>query len=291
MKKVTIISVNYNGLAYTCRMIDSIYRFETYPFKIIIVDNGSKENEAETLQRQYPGITVIRSEKNLGFAGGNNLGIQQCDTDFIFLLNNDTEIKAPVLEKLAERMESQPRIGCVSPKIRFAFENAPIQFAGYTPLSAVTLRNHLIGFKEEDKGQYDIPHPTPFAHGAAMMVKKEVIDKAGLMPENYFLYYEELDWCEQIKKAGYEIWYEPASCIYHYESASTGQGSPLRTYYMARNRLLYAQRNRHGIIRPLAYLYQICIVSPKNILIYALKGDRKLIVPTLRGIWNGITGK
>ena len=117
----------------------------------------------------------------------------------------------------------------VCPKIRFAWDNNPIQFAGYTPLSRITMRNRSIGFGEEDHGQYDAAHPTPYAHGAAMMVKREAIEKAGLMPECYFLYYEELDWSMMMRRAGYEIWYEPSTTIYHKESQTTGQQSPLRT--------------------------------------------------------------
>jgi GT2 family glycosyltransferase len=113
--------------------------------------------------------------------------------------------------------------------MRFEWGNHPIQFAGYTPLSSITIRNRAIGCGEEDKGQYDTPHPTPYAHGAAMMVKREAIEKVGLMPECYFLYYEELDWSMMMTRAGYDIWYEPACTIFHKESQSTGQNSPLRT--------------------------------------------------------------
>ena len=131
----------------------------------------------------------------------------------------------------------------VCPKIRFAWDDNPIQFAGYTPLSRYTMRNRSIGFGETDKGQYDTAHPTPYAHGAAMLVKREALEQVGLMPECYFLYYEELDWSMMFIRAGYAIWYEPACTIYHKESQATGQNSPLKTYYLTRNRLLFVKRN------------------------------------------------
>ena len=176
----------------------------------------------------------------------------------------------------------------VSPKIRFAWGTSPIQFAGYTPLSTVTMRNHAIGFGEEDCGQYDTPHPTPYAHGAAMMAKRAAIDKAGLMPECFFLYYEELDWSMMFTRAGYEIWYDPCCTIYHKESKSTGQASPLKTFYTTRNRLLFVKRNMSGLSKCLSYLYIIGVVAPKDMLLFTLKGRFDLAKATVSGITNFI---
>ena len=172
----------------------------------------------------------------------------------------------------------------VCPKIKFSWGANPIQFAGYTPLSSVTMRNKAIGCGEVDHGQYDTPHSTPYAHGAAMMVKREVIEKAGLMPECYFLYYEELDWSMMIRRAGYDIWYEPNCAIFHKESQTTGQNSPLRTYYITRNRLLFAQRNQQGAVRYISYLYLISLVATRDMLKYVFQRRWDLVRATTRGI-------
>ena len=282
--QVSIITINYNGLADTCALIDSITFNDS--IEVIVVDNASKKDEASEIAKRYPTVKVIRSEYNLGFAGGNNLGIKAARGKYIFLVNNDTLFKSgeTSLLSLIDRLESSPKIGVVCPKIRFAWGSCPIQFAGYTPLTNITLRNRGIGYGEEDHGQYHIAHPTPYAHGAAMMLKREVIDKAGLMPECYFLYYEELDWSMMITRAGYEIWYEPASTIYHKESQSTGQDSPLKTYYITRNRLLFAKRNRNGISKIFTYCYLICIVGTKDILKNLIAGQHALSGATFRGI-------
>ena len=134
----------------------------------------------------YPHVKVIKSEKNLGFAGGNNLGIKAAQGKYLFFINNDTIFKDFNVQVLIDRLESSPAIGVVCPKIRFAWGNNPIQFTGYTPLSKITVRNQSIGFGEEDQGQYDSPHPTPYAHGAAMLIKREAINKTGLMPDCFF---------------------------------------------------------------------------------------------------------
>jgi len=282
--ELSIITVNYNGLNDTCALIDSIPFNED--MEVIVVDNGSIKNEASILQNRYPHITAIRSNQNLGFAGGNNLGIKTAKGKYLYLINNDTVFKDFNPQVLIKRLKSSQKIGMVCPKIRFAWNDNPIQFAGYTPLSPITIRNRAIGFGEEDKGQYDMPHQTPYAHGAAMMLKREVVDKAGLMPECYFLYYEELDWSMMLTRAGYEIWYDSASTIYHKESRSTGQNSPLRTYYITRNRLLLVKRNWSGFSKYISYCYLIIIVAIRDILKYTLQGKFSLTSAVLKGIFN-----
>ena len=283
--KLSIITINYNGLKDTCELLETL-PLEDNSLEVIVVDNASKEDEASIIEQRYPTVTVIRSPQNFGFAGGNNLGIKAAHGEYLFFLNNDTVLRHQTsdIRPLIDRLESSDKIGAVCPKIRFSWEHHPIQYAGYTPLSPITMRNHAIGFGEDDHGQYDTPHPTPYAHGAAMMVKREVIDKAGFMPECYFLYYEELDWSMMIRRAGYDIWYEPACTIYHKESQTTGQMSALRTYYVTRNRLLFVRRNNRSLTRYVTYLYLIIVVAGKDLLKHLLQRRTDLAKATIRGI-------
>ena len=284
--ELSIITINYNGLKDTCALIESI------PFndkmEVIVVDNASDNQEADQISSRFPHVKVIKSDKNLGFAGGNNLGIKASTGKFIFLINNDTYFEDFNVWALIDRLNSSSDIGIVCPKIRFAWSPRPIQFAGYTPLSNITIRNQAIGFGEEDHGQYETAHPTPYAHGAAMLIKREAIDKVGLMPECYFLYYEELDWSMMFTRAGYQIWYEPKCTVYHKESQATGQHSPLRTYYITRNRLLLIKRNYHGITKWLSYIYIIGIVGVRDILRYLFTGRFSHIKATSQGILSFI---
>lgn len=291
--KVSIITINYNRINDTCNLIDSLYLYENYPYEIIVVDNASSDqNEYLMLKNNYPEIQVIRSDINLGFAGGNNLGIKHATGDYLFFLNNDTIITSAVLKTLVDRLESDKDIGCVCPKIASWPEKEIIQFAGFTEMSSITLRNICIGYKQIDQGQFNKAHETPYAHGAAMMVKTDKIQKFGLIPEFYFLYYEELDWSEQIRKSGCKIWYEPRSTIYHKESVSIGFQSPLQVYYHARNRFIFAKRIRpNRFIRICCYTYQIIIVFNSRLLKYILKNKFHLIPPLLKGTINGIKFK
>ena len=280
--KLSIITINYNGLKDTCELIDSI------PFndnlEVIVVDNASTQDEASIITEQYPQVKVIRSKRNLGFAGGNNLGIKEAKGKYILLINNDTFFKEFNIEALIERLESSNKTGIVCPKLRFAWGSNLIQFAGYTPLTNITVRNHAIGFGEEDHGQYDTAHPTPYAHGAAMLIKREAIENAGLMPECFFLYYEEIDWSMMFTRAGYEIWYDPTCTVYHKESQTTGKNSPLRTYYITRNRLLLVKRNYKGINKYLSYIYLIGLVATRDIIKYSLQGRFGLVKAVYKGI-------
>jgi len=276
----------------TCGLIETLPLDDT-SIEVIVVDNASENDEATLIEQRYPQVKVIRSTQNLGFAGGNNLGIQAAQGRYLFFLNNDTLLQhlpsaishqPSAISYLINRLESSPRIGMVCPKIRFAWGSHPIQYAGYTPLSRITMRNRSIGFGETDNGQYNTAHPTLYAHGAAMMVKREVIDKAGMMPECYFLYYEELDWSMMIRRTGYDIWYEPATTVLHKESQSTGQNSPLRTYYITRNRLLFVRRNNKDLSRYLSYAYLIGIVAVKDILKFTVQLRLDLSQATMKGI-------
>ena len=294
--QISIITINYNGLKDTCELIDTL-PLEDLSTEVIVVDNASKEDEATIIEQRYPQVKVIRSKENLGFAGGNNLGIKASHGKYLFFINNDIVLHTSYIihqtsfRPLIDRLESSEKVGMVCPKIRFAWGDNPIQFAGYTPLSKITMRNHAIGCGESDYGQYDTAHPTPYAHGAAMMVKREAIEKAGLMPECYFLYYEELDWSMMMRRAGYDIWYEPAVTVYHKESQTTGQQSPLRTYYITRNRLLFVKRNNPNASRYRSYLYLICIVACRDILKYTLQRRFDLVKAVSRGICDFINSQ
>ena len=276
--RISVISVNYNGFALTAAMIDSLRRHVTTPLEIVVVDNGSQRDEATELQERYPEIIAMRSDENLGFAGGNNLGIRAASGDCLLLLNNDTEVADDTLHYLCDTLDADPSVGAVCPKIRFWASPQAIQFAGYTPLTRIN-----VGFGQTDDGRFDTPHDTPYAHGAAMMVRRETVEKAGPMPEEYFLYYEELDWSERIREAGYRIVYDPRATVFHKESATTGRQSPLRSYYLTRNRLLFARRNRRGAARRLSTLYQLGAALPKSVAAALLGGRRDLAAAVLRG--------
>ena len=153
--QVSFITVCYNGFKDTCELIESLQtHVHSVSYEIIVVDNASREDEATRIKELYSDIVTLRSESNLGFSGGNNLGIRVAKGAYIFLINNDTYVESDGFHYLTERLESQKNIGAVSPKIRFAFPPQNIQFAGFTSLSAITIRNEMTGF-----GRRHVRHP------------------------------------------------------------------------------------------------------------------------------------
>jgi len=282
--RVSIITINYNQAKVTCELLDSLRKL-TYPdVEVIVVDNFSAEDPTEIITSQYPEVKFIRSNKNLGFAGGNNLGVGTSTGKYLFFLNNDTEAHPGFLEPLVELFETNPKAGVASSKILYHNSGETIQYAGSTCINPFTGRNKRVGFMEKDRGQHDIQKETDLAHGAAMMVPRSVIDKVGMMPEFFFLYYEEVDWCESIKKAGYKIFYVPASKVYHKESMSVGKKSTLKTYYMTRNRVLFMRRNTSGA-KKLTWIFFFLLFSlPKNALTYLLKRE----TDHAKAFWKGL---
>lgn len=282
---VSVISVNYKQTAITLDFLKSLSQITYNNIEVLLVDNGSGQDLLQKVSEAYPHVHIIVSEANLGFAGGNNLAIEKAKGKYMLFLNNDTEVEPDFLEPLVEAMEQEPSLGLVSPRIIY-FDNRKIQYAGAIGINPYTGRGSKIGHMEEDLGQYNESRYTDLGHGAAMMIPTEVIRKVGMMPDIFFLYYEEHDWCEMIKRAGYKVKYIGNSKIYHKESVSVGRESPLRTYYMTRNRLLFMRRNYSGMPLIMSMLFFVFLAIPKNSLKFALK-SMALLKSFYKGIfWN-----
>jgi len=294
MKRVSIITVNFNHSYVTDELLNSIRDKNSYVnIEIIVVDNGSADNPVPQWQIKYPEANFIRSEINLGFAGGNNLGLAAATGDYLFFVNNDTEFTEGLIDILVNTLNSHPSIGVISPKLLYYDQPTMLQYAGYTPMNYITARNSCIGQFETDQGQYDqLVGPTGFAHGAAMMVTRRAIEKAGPMAENFFLYYEELDWADRIRHNGFEVWVNMKATIFHKESVSVGKKSALKEYYMNRNRILFIRRNAPFVKAILFYIYFLLVVTPRNVISYIKEKNYPFIKQLFRAIWwnlsNGI---
>lgn len=289
MPLISIITVNYNQAQATIDLLTSIKLHASHlQLEIILVDNGSIENKELDYKACCKDIKFIRSKKNLGFAAGNNLGIQQAGGRYLFLVNNDTEFTPGLVETLVQTMEAHPEIGMLSPMIKYDQQRDVIQYAGFTSMNYYTCRNECIGQFEKDQGQYDgLAGPTGYCHGAAMMISRNAMEKAGLMAENFFLYYEEMDWCEKVKKAGFQVWVNTAATIFHKESLAVGKNSGLKEYFMNRNRILFIRRNAGQFQRCIFYAYFLSCVMPRNVIKYIKDKNPGYIKLLLRAIgWN-----
>ncbi|HEV2355199.1 MAG TPA: glycosyltransferase family 2 protein [Puia sp.] len=284
---VSIITVNFNSTEVTAELLRSIKKLNYPSLEVIVVDNASREDPTQQLREVYPDAQVIVSGTNLGFSGGNNLGIRAARGAYLFLVNNDTEFTPGLIEGLLDVFRRHDDAGMACPKFHFYYHPDIIEYAGYNRLNVLKGSCTMIGNKEKDEGQYDVERTTPFAHGGAMMIPAKVLREVGEMPECYFLYYEELDWSEQIRRKGYVIYYQPGALIYHKESMSVGKKSLVKTFYHTRNRILFMRRNVGPAALAVFTLYFMFFSIPKNSVQFLVRREGRHLKAFWRGIfWN-----
>lgn len=285
---VSIITLNYNQTKITCEFLESTRKLTYKNYEILVCDMASDVDPAPfILSGNYPNTRLLVSKQNLGFAGGNNWGMRQAKGRFILIVNNDTEVTPALINHLLKPFYDMPDVGAVSPKIKFFTHPSVIQYAGFNPVNPFTGRTSTVGEMEEDRGQHDLSGPTHAAHGCAMMIKKEVIEKVGMFPEAFFLYYEEWDLSTRILKAGYKIWYASSAVIYHKQSMTVGSKNPLKTYYLTRNRILYMRRNVNSFHMIVFFAFFSFFSVPKAVVYYLFNRQFTHLKYFIQGaIWN-----
>ena len=261
---ISIIIVNYNTPDDTKATIQSLSEINHsgFDYRIVVVDNGSKEllSFNKIFRKNNPKIDLLRSESNLGFSGGNNLGIQHAidhyDSDYYLLLNSDTIVDKDFLQALYDMMKKDPKIGLASSKIYFHkgyeyFADSYSETEKHHVLWYVggkvdwtNLLSYHIGIDEVDHGHFNVARETDYATGCSMMISREVIERVGRLDDRFFLYSEDVDFSLRVHKAGLKVMYCPESVVYHKIGRSTGgAGSPLQQYYQTRNRLFLTFRH------------------------------------------------
>ncbi|MFK5856517.1 MAG: glycosyltransferase family 2 protein [Bacteroidota bacterium] len=282
---VSVITVNFNQAKVTCEFLESLQKITYNSIEVFVVDNDSPTDNPDIIKEKYPSVTLLKTGKNLGFAGGNNFAIPHCKGKYILLINNDTEVKPDFLEPMVELLESDATIGMVNPRVQYFYSPGVIQHAGYTPWNFITIRNFSIGYGKKDIGQFNNVSESGSVFGAAMLVPLSVIKDVGMMADIFFLYYEEHDWAAHIKKAGYKTYYQGNSLVYHKESVSTGKDSPFKIYYITRGRILFARRNTRGFKKLLSLLYIYLITTPRISIGYMLHFRFDLVWAFWRAVW------
>lgn len=284
---VSIVILNYNKTLLTRELLISLRRI-TYPeVEIILVDNASADRTFLQLKDEFPEINIICSKKNLGYAGGNNLGIKSASGSLILLINNDVEVARGFLEPMVDLFLANPKTGMVSPKIVYFNRGEAIQYAGSDGINPWTGRGKKNGFRETDNGQYNYIKSTALVHGACLLVSRKLIEEVGMLDESYFIYYEEHDWAERAKQKGYQLFYAGTSKIYHKESMTMVKDSPFHSYYMSRNRLLFLRRNvPYPAFLTSASLFLFFAV-PKKLLMLCVRANFSSLKAYMRGVlWH-----
>jgi len=284
--KVSIIVLNWNNFEDTKECLESLGKISYPNYEIIIVDNGSIDSSTRRIQKEFPQYIYIYNDSNLGFTGGNNVGMKyavKTGADYIFWINNDMIVDKAFLEPLVQAMGSE-ETGLVGPATFYYDQREKIYSAGeyLNSLKTRTKKYKTAGkFRQVD------------SLGGAFLIKKEVIDKIGYFYEPYFLNLEETDYCFQARKAGFKIFCEPKSRIWHKVGATLGKIPATATYYYYRNKLLFIKRNIPLYVKYPLYVYWHLYLSLRFIE-KSLKGEKKIAFAIKRALidfWTGNFGK
>src|SRR6185437_8299738 len=252
---VSIVILNWNSYQMTSDCVRSLEKIDFPNYEVVLVDNGSHDGSPDQLAREFPHIRLLRNKQNLGFAGGNNVGIRDAlerNPDYLLLLNNDTVVAPNFLSELVQVAESDAMIGLLNPKIYYFDPPDRIWYAGGIRKPGRVFPIHL-GLRQRDDGSYNQLKEVSFITGCALLIKTEVVQQIGLLDELFFLSFEDADWSMRASRAGFKQYYVPASVIWHKDSYDTAKnlGVAGKNFHTMRNAVLFARKHLEGRYWPL----------------------------------------
>lgn len=294
-QQVSIIILNWNRCSDTLECLESVKKSDYDNYRIIVVDNASTDGSQEAIEKQFPDAALIKNKENLGFTGGNNAGIRYAlehHTDYVFLLNNDTIVSENMLSELVRAAEGDPRVGIAGPKMYYYSKPKVIWFAG-GELDWLEGASH-IGMNEVDRGQYDEVREVDFITGCGLLIKRNVIDTVGMLREDFFIYYEDVDLCLRARNAGFKCIYVPSSSIWHKVGATTGKRSAkiteMQLYLGTRNKIISVKTNYSLFAYLWFLLKQTVVFSSAYIAVLIMRKDFDLLWAYIHGLSDGIRG-
>lgn len=290
--KVTIVIVNWNGIQDTIECLESLMKIEYSNFNIIIVDNNSSNNEVDKLKEKFNNIKIIVLKQNLGFANANNIGIRVAlneDSDYVLLLNNDTVVDKKFLNELVKVAQTNPRIGILGSKEYYYDDKKRIWYAGGK--INMYYRHNAVGAHQIDHGQFESLQETDWVTGACILVRKNVFESIGLLPREYFMNWEDIDFCTAARKNNYICMFVPSSIIWHKVSASFARHSLVhkQIFLGFRNRVLmrYKYLSKPGFV--LFILLHLFVSMPLTSAYFSfIVRDPRRIKAMFKGFFAGI---
>ena len=245
--RVAVVIVNWNKGAETVRCIASV-RASTYPWiDLVVVDNASSDKSVEVIEGAYPNLPLLRTAQNIGFTGGYNLGIRHAlarGADYVFLLNDDAVIAPDTIHVLVMAAQANPDAGFLGPRIDSLEERDVLLSAG--GLLREGWKTVHRGLGERECGQFDRLEQVDYLSGCALLVSRRAIEAVGMLDDDFFAYYEDVEWCCRGRRAGFQVLFAPEAVVWHPDTRRRDNTSVLLTYYLARNSLIFAKKQRLG---------------------------------------------
>jgi GT2 family glycosyltransferase len=284
---IVIIILNWNNGHDTLKCVDACKKLSWQELHLLVVDNHSTDNSVETLRHNFPDLEIIETGTNLGFAGGNNIGIKRAlelGAEYIWLLNNDAVPAPDALEPLVRSLLSTPAAACATSKIYYMDDPKRIWFAGGAwSKGHLRLRQHGAG--QLDSGQFDRITETSSVTGCSMLLSCEYLHHIGMLEERYFLYWEDTDWSARTREKGYTLLFVPDSHVWHKVSASIAQRSAQQYYYYTRNGLYFCRKHDYScMIKLLIYLVTDAAVG-------LIRGNPAMFQGFIRGCADFLRGR
>jgi GT2 family glycosyltransferase len=285
------VTVNYNGGAYIGACLGSLRLLSRRPDVVVVVDNASRDGSPDIIARDFPEVVLIRNETNAGFSGGTNIGIRRCleiGIDAVLLLNPDTVVDPAALEALVAAAERHPGALLApaiyyqgSPDISNSYVGEIVWWRGRTD-------TRYLG--RTARKQPAVDERVGTANGCCLFVPSTVLNTVGLFDEDYFLYFEDVDFIERARRAGYEVWYVPTARILHQESSATGgRRAPLVMYYFVRNRHHFVRKFQRRTMAYSAFVaYSLADIGAR-VIWFLLLGRPALARAVIRGALDGFT--
>ncbi|MHB1131366.1 MAG: glycosyltransferase family 2 protein [Chloroflexota bacterium] len=290
--RVGVVILNWRRPDHTMACLDSLVRLRYPTFEVVVVDNGSPEGTPKAIERRFPWITLIENGRNLGFAAGNNEGIDVLmarGAGYVLLLNDDTEVASDLLEALVAAGEADPAIGILGPTVYYHEPASVIWSAGGT-VDRLGEAHHLQlgqGGGVVGEGVREVDYVT----GCAMLVKRSVVESVGSLDGRFFAYFEDTEWCARARKAGFGVVHVPRAQVWHKIAAPERAGSPYYAYLMARNRLLFLRCSGAGPRARLHAAIELLRTAGSWTVRSENRGKRSLVPALLRGVGDYARGR
>jgi len=283
---VCAVVLGWKRQADTLECVHSLAQSDYPNLRVVLVDNASRDGTPQRVQACYPAVHLIVNSDNLGFAAGNNVGIEYAlrqGAEYVFLLNNDSVVAADAVTALVKVGQTDPRIGVLTPRIYFYHHREKIWSAGARKAKLVPGLAR-IGFGKHDGPEYGELREVDYTTGCAILVKSEVFRQVGLFDPAYFMYFEDCDLSLRVRHCGYRIVYAPTAIVWHKDPLTTANRPAEKWYHLARSTVPYCFRySRFPRLSIIVYL--VWVVMRESI-----KGNYKVIAPCLRGLRDGLSG-